>query len=173
MKSSVAAIAAAEKARSTHETRIGSLLSAESNVLLLTLQARKSFSGACGAIRNTNAFGEIREKDASLLRAFDQTVKIASAREAADVYRLLDTLTVQLAMLESMRAFAARYRCSRGGAVYTENSSLLPYAEPGKAEILTVRLNDGLFETSVRPVRPMPPEEESFETMWKKYRETR
>lgn len=165
--------AAAQKARSEYEARMGSLISTESNVKALTLQSQKAFSGTCGAIRNADAFGIIKEKNETLLRAFAHTVKIASAQEAADLYRLKDTLTVQIAMLESMRAFAARYRCSRGGAVYTENGNLLPYAETGKEEILTVRLQEGAFKTAFRPVRPIPPEEESFETMWKKYREPR
>ena len=73
-------------------------------------------------------------------------------------------------MLYALKAFTLKYGCSRGGAIYVKDGKPLPFEDKGRNEILTVRMKDGKFETAFRPVRPIPPAEESFEQMWKRFR---
>ena len=162
---------AAQTAEREYHKLGGCTLSILDNTRIHLKDLRKTFTAACAAVRDTDAFRELIQVREEMLRKFDLIVRFDAVDGQAEVYRLLDTLTVQTAMLCCMEAFAARYGCSRGGALYQKNGEILPYADKGMDEILTVRLTNGKFETAFRPVRPIPPPEESFETMWKEYRE--
>ncbi len=163
---------AAEDAEDDFITLGGRTISVLSNTDLYMQEARKTFTAACAAVRDTDAPEPLLKEREHLLHLFDVIVKIDSHEDQLAAYRLLDTLTVQTAMLYSLKAFAAKYGCSRGGAVYVKDGAPLPCADAGRDEILTVRIrDDGKFETAFRPVRPIPPAEESFEKMWKRFRE--
>ena len=86
--------------------------------------------------------------------------------------------------LSAMEDYAQNVGGSRGSAIYTAPDGEL--AE-GLEELFRFRLDDGGFDDQVqiveyednepkitwRLVRPLPQENEAFETIWKKYRETK
>ena len=168
--------AVAETARQAHDGFIGALLSRESNVAALTQEARERFSADCGAVRITSAFDGLAEQTEELLEGFARTVRISGEREAADVYRLRDALTVQRAMLAALQSYWARYGASRGSAAYLPEPPAgdvaLTFNKCGKDEIQEVSLTEGGFAVTYRPVRPLPVVDTCFENVWREYRNT-
>lgn len=162
-------------AQKKHAGFIGAILSQSSNVADLTRAARERFSANCGAVRITSAFEGLARQTDALPEGFAQTARIASENEAADAYRLLDALTVQRAMLAALGSYWARYGASRGSAAYLPEPPAgdvtLTFSACGKDEIQEVRLTEGGFAVTYRPVRPLPQVDPCFENVWREYRE--
>ena len=101
-----------------------------------------------------------------------------SPAELADAHRFHDTLTTQTATLRSM-IFAAEEMGAHGGAmIVSEPSQLLSPGSgsaeepetrgdvPHSGEVLCVENDMAFFE----PIRPMPPDDDWFESVWNEYR---
>ncbi|MBQ9507125.1 MAG: FAD-binding protein [Clostridia bacterium] len=164
----------AEEARERHEQLTAAVCRGNANVQTLTEEIRERFSGVCAAIRDVSRFGETKESVASLLADLPAAVRINERRQIADVYRLQDALTVQLAMLCACEDYYRAVGVSRGSAVYTENAEALCIGSAKNADadkVRQIRLENGRFEPSVRPVRPLPESDLFFENVWRDYRE--
>ncbi len=110
-----------------------------------------------------------------------------SIKKAVDlrwVYRLRETLICQQVYVEAMLDYLQRGGKSRGSAMYInaqgEEIENLPsfyrFVLDGEEHARTVQeiiWENGSCNICWRPVRPMPPEDESFEAVWKAYRERR
>ena len=162
---------AAAKAQTEHEAFLASVIKPTGNTRDLTRELQRRFSDVAAAVRDTEAFLPAADRLDLFLRDFTDTVTIENRTQAADAYRLRDTAAVQRAMLESMIADARTLGCSRGGAVCLAGGQMLPFRAKDTDRICTVRLEGGRYVASRRPVRPIPPEEQSFELMWKRFRE--
>ena len=166
----------ASAAQKKHADLIGALLSGESDIAALTQAARERFSANCGAVRIPSAFDGLARQTDALLDGFAKTARIAAESEAADVYRLLDALTVQRAMLAALQSFWERCGASRGSAAYlpqppTEKTLPFSLMASGKEEVQELRMAESGFAVAYRPVRPVPAADACFENVWRAYRE--
>ncbi len=145
--------------------------------------ARKSMSASAAAIRNPAEMERYLNEIKSVLPLIQRINTVPSVEEMRSLYLLIDTLTVQYAVLTSMLDFAKNQKISRGSALYTDENGeapdgledifafTLPESEAHKKIIRSVRLCGGDLICARRIVRKMPPEDESFETVWREYRE--
>ncbi len=163
----------ASQAAAEYETLFQNIIHADSNVETLTVEARERFTAVCAAVRNTARFAETEARIRELLSGFASAVHISDRRHAVHALRLRDALTVQLTMLYSCGDFYRAEGVSRGSAIYTEGAALDFRLSDGADErtIRGIRMRDGRFETFSRPVRPLPETDDSFEVIWKHYRE--
>ncbi len=164
----------ADEAWERHEQLTAAVCRGNANVQTLTEEIRERFSGVCAAIRDVSRFSETKESVASLLADLPGAVRIDEPRQIADVYRLQDALTVQLAMLCACKGYYNAVGVSRGSAVYTENGTDLCMDAAKNADtdkVQQIHLVNGRFEVSSRPVRPLPQSDLFFENVWKEYRE--
>ena len=141
-------------------------------------------SEAAGAIRSTQKISNVKCQHKQLLQDFTQIIRIPSGRALHRAYQLKEALVSQQMYLSAMEDYARNVGGSRGSAIYTASDGEL--AE-GLEELFRFRLDDGGFDDQVqiveyednepkitwRLVRPLPQENEAFETIWKKYRETK
>lgn len=149
--------------------------------------ATEKMSACAAAIRNVTEIDLYREEAALALKEFSSRYGVASPCEAYKLYFLLDTLTVQQAVLAAMSDYAKTIPSSRGSALYTDTNGSLP--EGGLEEIfrftyteektardriqeLSVNKN-GIPTVSWRSVRPIPSCDDVFETVWRTYRENK
>ena len=147
------------------------------------LTARRSMSAAAAAIRNPIQMKRYLNEIKSVLPLIERIRTLPSTEEICSLYLLIDTLTVQYAVLTSMIDFADNQKISRGSALYTdENGEVpdglesifafsLPESEAHKKIIRSVQLCGDSLVCSRRIVKKMPPEDESFETVWREFRE--
>ena len=136
------------------------------------------FDRTCGAVRSVEDLGWFDPMLKDLIDLFYGRVSIVDRSDAADTYRLLDEVTVQRAMVNAMKSYWERYGASRGSAVYLTGSPEeggidFTYADCGRDEIQEVRMADGEFTVSYRPVRPLPETDPCFENVWRAFRERR
>lgn len=148
---------------------------------LINIQKRMSECGA--AIRNTDMMKELLTYVSEEISAFSSKYGIKDKKSVWRIYRLRDILTVQIAVLASMIEYAQNVGSSRGSALYTDRHGTLPNTLPEifrstfddsktqKDLVREVRLDGITPMITVRPVRPIPDEDEVFEKVWKGYRE--
>ena len=149
--------------------------------------ATEKMSACAAAIRNVKEIDLYREEAALALKEFSSRYGVAAPSEAYKLYFLLDTLTVQQAVLAAMSDYAKTIPSSRGSALYTDTNGTLP--EGGLEEIFRFTYKeektarDRIQELSVnengtpsvcwRSVRPIPSCDDVFETVWRTYRENK
>lgn len=134
---------------------------------------RRSMSDAAAAIRNAEKmqtlYSAVKKKLSNLPDEFHATDPPLAR------YRLRDTLTVQLATLGAMLDYRKTVSLSRGSALYADENGCVAFSSsdmvPGSDRIQAVRLENVTLEITWRPVRPIPEESVSFESMWREYRE--
>ncbi|MCH3918387.1 MAG: FAD-binding protein [Spirochaetia bacterium] len=141
--------------------------------------ARMSHVGA--AIRDKEAMqaaiGEIKDE----LEHFKERVK-APLPKLSKVFSLRDVLLSQYVYLNAMVDYCHNGGKSRGSALYTDDKGMLPYDNlPEKFRFI---LDDGGLSSQVqetyyenghcrfrwRPVKPIPPADDFFETVWQRFR---
>jgi len=145
--------------------------------------ARRRMSGCGAAIRGIDAMKCAKDTILSDLSAFSDRFGIGETGTAASLYRLKDTLTVQLAVLEALIDFSEIVGASRGSALYYDASGDLrpglderfrlstAGAAASRSKVQTVKVTDGIPSAVWRDVRPIPERLDVFETVWKRYRE--
>ena len=113
-----------------------------------------------------------------------ERVYVQKAEDLCWVFRLRETLICQKVYIEAMINYLQEGGKSRGSAMYID-----PDGDPIEAlpafyrfrlddgehanEVQEIKWNDGACYVQWRSVRPLPPEDESFEVTWKAYRERR
>lgn len=149
----------------------------------LLAQARADMSACAGAIRSPEGLRQLAARRQAQLKDFPQALGVADAKEAWRLYRLHDTLLVQQAVAQAMLDEFARLGASRGSALYTDPDGAAPgelealfqfrEAAPGSggAQIQQLIPREDGVQVIWRGVRPIPPEDTVFETVWRGYRE--
>ena len=146
------------------------------NADTLTLAARRRMSDCGAAIRNVKAMEAAVYEIQLLLHDF----QVGGSAES--VYKLRDLLLTQLATLTAMIDYAKVTDGTRGSSLLYDASGDLREgldelfrfrAESGQAgnNIQQVALTPQGCKTLWRPVRPMPADDDVFETVWRRYRE--
>ena len=143
--------------------------------------ARKDMDRLAGPIRSEDNLQELLTRIDARMQV-DASLGVTQAEELRWFYRLRETLLCQRVYVTAMLDYLQQGGKSRGSAMYLDP---LGDAIPQLPEVYQFRL-DGNEHANVvqeirwngtdctvtwRGVRPMPPEDESFEVVWKKYRE--
>jgi succinate dehydrogenase/fumarate reductase flavoprotein subunit len=157
----------------------------QSNVKTFYQQITSKMSRYGGVIRDFAGIQRMLLSVHAMLKEFAHIVRIKSPEELDQVYRLRDTLLTQYVYLSAMGDYLRQGGKSRGGALYTEPSGHLPIEgipEVFRYETDQGRLNSMTQEIYYEPtgctirwrtVRPIPREEQVFETLWRQYRENK
>ena len=142
--------------------------------------ARRDMDRLAGPIRSEENLRELlRRIDA---RMQDQALTLEETGDLRWFYRLRETLVCQRVYVSAMLDYLQQGGKSRGSAMYLDP---LGEAVPKLPEMYRFRLdgdehahvvqeirwNGADCTVTWRGIRPMPPEDESFEVVWKKYRE--
>ena len=143
--------------------------------------ARKDMDHLAGPIRSEDNLAELLSRiDRRMVQ--DVPLCVTQADELRWFYRLQETLLCQRVYVAAMLDYLQQGGKSRGSAMYLDP---LGDAIPQLPEVYRFRLDDDEHANVVqeirwdgddcavtwRDIRPMPPEDESFEVVWKKYRE--
>lgn len=142
----------------------------------LTHQLQSEMSAYAGAIRNASKFDEMIEKRRKILENFTESVKIESEKDVKAAYLLRDIATAQLFFISAMSEYLKHGGKSRGSAIYTDETDVFDFTtdngeRDGVIEQLYCEGND--IYCTERPVRPIPNETDSFENVWRGYRENK
>jgi len=168
-----------------HEKLLACALENSDNVDEALKKVRQRMSDCGGAIRDICKMREAYDEVYNELTQFSSLFGVKSELELVKLYRLRDALTVQLAALGAMIDYAEKVKVSRGSALYYDETGNLQSGleemfrfsttnmeETGR-RIQQVEVKNGEIEISWRAVRPMPEDNDFFETVWKRYREDR
>ncbi len=149
----------------------------------LTRQLQRRMSDCAGAIRDPEKMRETLSFVRSLLFRFPEAVApdASGADALVSVYRLRDLLYTSEALLFSMLDYASHADGSRGSALCRASDGMgLPGLGDGFPVTVSptgfgdcvqeVAAPGGILTVRWRPVRPIPPEPESFETVWREFR---
>ena len=161
-----------------HQILCQNLQNNPSNADALTLAAQRRMSDCGAAIRNPKAMEQALTQTQQLLADF--TSKVGGA--PATAYKLRDLLLTQLATLTALLDYACTADGTRGSSlIYVADGQLRQGLDEafrfqpatGQAEntIQQVALTADGCKTFWRPARPLPTDDEAFETMWRGYRE--
>lgn len=142
-------------------------------------EMRRDMDALAGAVRSADSLRALLTRIAARRTS---AVHISAPDELRWVYRLREMLVCQQVYVQAMLDYLAQGGKSRGSAMYLD-----PAGEsiPSMGEEYRFRLDGDAHADRVqelvwtgddcrvtwRTVRPMPPEDVSFERVWKKYRE--
>lgn len=172
----------AETAMQRHISLCNTIRSDSDTAAALLLEAQKQMSSAAGAVRSVEAITILEYKLQTLMNHFPENIRVISNFQLA--YRLKDALTAQIMYLAAMEDYYAHCHCSRGSALYTDADGtpleklddlfrFLPDTGSYGNQVQEVQWRDGKPIVSWRHVRPLPQEQDAFETVWRNYREHR
>ena len=167
-----------------HQRFCDSVLAIESNVETRICAARRRMSDCGAAIRDRDAMKTAIRELQKELDSFEDTVRVESADTLFRAYQLKDMLLVQNAVLTAMEDFGQTMGATCGSALYTDRQGSLregleemfrfkPDTGASFDQVQLVKLTAGGCKVSWRSVRPIPEEEDVFETVWRQYRENR
>lgn len=160
-----------------------SCIATEDNVDDMWKHTTKRMSQAGAAIRTAEAIQRITKEVLKEIDQFSALIKVKEAKQLKKVYRLYDILTSQYVYLSAMTDYMKHGGKSRGSALYSDISGNKPYNF--LPDIFTYTIDDGSRNDQVqevsyqknqcictwREVRPLPSEDNFFETVWREYRE--
>ena len=168
-----------------HEKLLARALKNDANVDEALKKARKRMSDCGGAIRDIHKMREVYAEVYNELTQFSSLFGVKSKLKLVKLYRLRDTLTVQLATLGVMIDYAENVKLSRGSALYYDEAGELQdgldemfrfstkNVEETGGRIQQVAFRDGELTIGWRSVRPMPEDNDVFETVWREYRKNK
>ncbi len=153
------------------------------NVRSVYADVRRQMDRYAGPVRSEEGLRE-------LLRLIDEQreefapYSVAEPDDLRWVYRLREMLNCQRAYVAAMLDYLTQGGKSRGSAMYLDPAGEcilhLPEVyrfrldgEEHAHVVQELRLNGAACAVTWRPIRPMPEEDESFERVWKAYRERR
>ncbi len=142
--------------------------------------ARRDMDRFAGPIRSEEGLRELLRRVDERLHSLD--VRAGSPDELRWYYRLRETLVCQRVYVAAMLDYLAQSGKSRGSAMYLDPlSEAIPHlpdmyrfrldGDEHARVVQEIRWTGDDCTVTWRDVRPMPPEDESFEVVWKKYRE--
>jgi len=153
------------------------------NAGTILAETRKKMSLVGGPFRDSGKINEALQTIKELRQNFASRAGIKDRAGFSLAFRLWDTLVCQEFYLSAMADFANQSGRSRGSALYRNKAGTLPL--PGLPDELAFLPDDGSLNgriqeiktendkinVSWRDVRPIPPADESFEVVWKNFRE--
>jgi len=145
--------------------------------------ARKDMDFLAGPIRSRDNLKELLKRIAERQKTINR-VHAGKEIDLRWVYRFRETLLCQRIYVEAMLDYLEQGGKSRGSAMYiTPDGKNIPHLPSDYCFLLDgdehadviqeICYHDGKCFPKWRGVRPLPPEDESFEMVWKAYRERR
>lgn len=161
-------------------------LRGSSNLEEAAREAKQAMSGVAAAVRDGARISALLETTRERLRGFAGAVRIAAPTQLYALYRFYDILISQLMCLAAMEDYIAHGGKSRGSAIYSDTAGKKPFdALPEQCRFtldagdLSGRVQESRLcaanwtvQCDWRDVRPIPEEDDVFETVWRAYRET-
>ena len=161
-------------------------LRGSSNLEEAARKAKQAMSGVAAAVRDGARISALLETTRERLRGFAGAVRIAAPTQLYALYRFYDILISQLMCLAAMEDYIAHGGKSRGSAIYSDTAGKKPFdALPEQCRFtldagdLSGRVQESRLcaanwtvQCDWRDVRPIPEEDDVFETVWRAYRET-
>ncbi|WP_281532050.1 FAD-binding protein [Anaerocolumna aminovalerica] len=164
--------------------RLGeSCITTEDNIDDMWKHTTKRMSQAGAAIRTEESIEKITKEVLTEINQFSALIKVKEEKQLRKVYRLFDILTSQYVYLSAMTDYVKHGGKSRGSALYSDKSGKKPY--DFLPDIFNFTIDDGSKNNQIqevlyqnkecictwRQVRPLPMEDNFFETVWREYRE--
>lgn len=174
----------AKEAVIQHHILCKNILSGGDNLSSFEMLIRKNMSDAAGAIRSTDKISAVKALHKEILEHFSERIRISSGRALQRAYQLRDALLAQQMYLTAMEDYSITVGGSRGSTIYVSPDR---DSERDIGELFRFYLDNGKYNDQIqivvydrsnpkiswRTVRPLPYEDEAFETVWKQYRQTR
>lgn len=161
-------------------------LRGSSNLEEAAHEAKQAMSRVAAAVRDGAQISALLETTRERLRGFAGAVRIAAPTQLYALYRFYDILISQLMCLAAMEDYIAHGGKSRGSAIYSDTAGQKPFdALPeqcrftldagdlsGRVQETRLCAANWTVQCDWRDVRPIPEEDDVFETVWRAYRET-
>lgn len=158
------------------------LSSDASNVSTLYAEVRQNMTHSAGAFRRMEDMKYTHTEIRTLLAHFSEKVHAADLDALLLAYQLRDTLLAQSMYLTAMEDYAQSSRCSRGSAIYPQDSGVCaagldecfrfcPDRGENAARVQLTDWNHGDCLCRWRSVRPLPSGGGVFETVWREFRQ--
>ena len=161
-------------------------LRGSSNLEEAAREAKQAMSRVAAAVRDGARISALLETTRERLRGFAGAVRIAAPTQLYALYRFYDLLISQLMCLAAMEDYIAHGGKSRGSAIYSDTAGKKPFdALPeqcrftldagdlsGRVQETRLCAANWTVQCDWRDVRPIPEEDDVFETVWRAYRET-
>ena len=161
----------------------GRLMNQESNLPEALESAMRNMSRAGGAVRDRKAIGELYDQVCSAFRQLEENITISSPAEAEKLYLYRDILITQRMYLYAMMDYSRQGGGSRGSSLYTDEEGVLGL--DSLPECCRMVLDGGRFadriqevaltasgpEARWREVHPIPQTDDTFENVWREWRE--
>lgn len=171
----------AAKAITYHTSLCRAFLSAPDNVEMRIMRAARRMSDCGGAIRDMTRMLAAKAEIQNEKQRFAATVGVRSADMLYKAYLYRDILTMQEAVLSAMINFVQTAGGTRGSALYFDERGELregldelfrfsPECGATASKIQEIFLSENEIKIHWRNVRPIPPTNDIFETVWKQYR---
>lgn len=145
------------------------------------LRERMTRYGAC--IRSREGTKTAIAENRAQMKALLEKHALQAFHQLPGLFRLMDLLTSQYVYLCAIADYIGKIGVSRGSYLIYSEQGELPHEGidetfrnttdgAGRDQIQEIRMNGltGDCEISWRPVRPIPDEDQWFETVWQKYR---
>lgn len=154
------------------------------NVQEQILHFRRLMSDCAAAIRDPAAMKAALKEVHEMRNSFADRVGISTDSELYLVYKLQDQLLTQEALLTALVDYADCVGTTCGSALYCDPTGELrsgleelfrfrPDGGEKTGQIQQVKLVDDLCQATWRKVRPLPEQNDFFESVWRSYRENR
>ena len=144
-------------------------------------KAQRRMSDGAGALRKASDLEVLLQQTREEWMTLSETVGVASPSTLYCYYKLRDILTTQCAVLTAMLDWCITVGGTCGSSLYYDPKGEKPEGleecfrftkDAAVADkIQTVRMERGSFHAAWRPVRPIPQNDDFFETVWRSYRE--
>ena len=174
----------AEQAVSGHRRFAQRILANENNAQECIHAARRRMSDSGSAIRQPEKMEDALAKTRQALADLESAFGVADGRELYKAYQYRDALVCQIVCLSAMLDYSATVGSTRGSALYTNPQGdkregldeMFRFVSLPRERANMVQ--QGVFDGEScricwRPVRPIPENDDIFETVWRGYRENK
>ncbi len=136
----------------------------------LARKGARDMSDFAAASREINQIRRMKAEADELFDAFAETVRINDESEIVKLFRFRDALITRRMMLAALIDYSEHGGVSRGSAIY---SNVEAGDDKNTGKIQQVSLENGSTSCTWREVRKIPMSDDSFENVWRKYRQSR
>ena len=165
--------AALSEAESRHKALLKKIKGDENTGIIFLSKIRADFSEYAAAVRDYSEFEEIIERRKKALKNFPFLLTAKDTDGIIDIYKYLDALYTQYAVITAMKDYCEKTSLTRGSAIYINTPKNIP-EEKLSHMIQEISLNgDDTFKINWRNVRPIPEDEGFFENVWQGFRENK
>lgn len=161
---------------------IKSITKKDNNIIELTKDAMSMMSNYGGAIRNIKDMTDTLKKFKKYFHRFP--VAINNKKYLLNVYKYIDILITQIAVLSALIDFSRKIVKTRGSALYYQKNGelregldelfrFIPDDGKSKGKVQEVKVVNNKISVTWRKVRPIPKEDNFFENVWREYRKNK